>query len=87
MILRSRQVVYPEGDAQEVTHPLRVNQMVDLNGNALPLPLPTARMIVYRVFKITTQTTRNEEVTCYHLELMRRDELEEHCRGSPPPGG
>ncbi len=54
-----------------------MNQLVDLNGNSLPLPLPTARMIVYRVWKVTTQTSpRHEENVFYHLELVTRPELE-----------
>ena len=76
MTLYSSWLIYPEGgESQEITHRLRIGQLVDLNGN--PLPRPTARMIVYRVFRISTQTERGEEKTLYHLELMRRDELEQ----------
>jgi hypothetical protein len=75
MILSTRRLIYPEGDIQEIEHTLSVNQLVDLNGVPLPLPLPTSKMIVYRVFKISTQNTRNEVITNYFLEMMRRDEL------------
>lgn len=76
-MVRTITIVYPEGDSREIEHDLRVNQLVDLNGSPLPLPLPTARMIVYRVWKVTTQTTRrNEENVFYHLELVTRPELE-----------
>lgn len=73
----TRLIVYPEGEEQEVEHRLSVNQLVDLNGNPLGLPLPTARMIVYRVFRITTESRIGEEIVRYGLELVRRDELEE----------
>ena len=75
-MVRSITIVYPEGDSREIEHELRVNQLVDLNGNPLPLPLPSARMIVYRVWKISTQSGRNTEAIYYHLELVTRPELE-----------
>jgi len=76
-VVRTITIVYPEGDSREIEHDLRVNQLVDLNGNPLPLPLPSARMIVYRVWKVSTHTThRHEENVFYHLELMTRPELE-----------
>ena len=75
-MVRTITIVYPEGDSREIEHDLRVNQLVDLNGNPLPLPLPSARMIVYRVWKVSTQAERHEEDIFYHLELVRRPELE-----------
>ena len=77
MTLYSRRLVYPEGDTQEISHRLTINQVVDLNGLPLEPPLPTDRMIVYRVYKITTDVSVGEEVTNYHLDLIRRDELTE----------
>ena len=78
MILQTNQILYPEGDHREIEHRLRVNQMVDLNGNPVSLPLRTPRTIVYRVFKITTRTLTGEVITNYHLERVGRLELEEH---------
>jgi hypothetical protein len=75
-VVRTITIVYPEGDSREIEHDLRVNQLVDLNGNPLPLPLPSARMIVYRVWKVSTQAERHEESVSYHLELVTRPELE-----------
>jgi hypothetical protein len=75
-VVRTITIVYPEGDSREIEHDLRVNQLVDLNGNPLPLPLPSARMIVYRVWKVSTQAERHEEDIFYHLELVTRPELE-----------
>jgi hypothetical protein len=77
MTLYSKRLIYPEGDIQEVGHRLAINQIVDLNGLPLSLPLPTDRMIVYRVYKITTDVSIGEEVTNYHLELVKRNELTE----------
>ena len=75
MTRASFQVVYPEGDAQEIPHRLRINQVVDLNGYPLPPPSPGARVIVYRVFRVSTDVRPGEEIISYHLELVRRDEL------------
>ena len=75
MIISTQKLLYPEGDSREISHVLKINQFVDLNGNPLTLPLPTAKMIVYRVFRISMQSTRNENITNYHLELMNRNDL------------
>ena len=69
-------IAYPEGDDREIERELRVNQLVDLNGNPIALPLPTSRMIVYRVWKVSTRQERNTEEIMYHLELVTRPELE-----------
>jgi hypothetical protein len=76
VLRKSFLIVYPEGDSVEIDKGLRVNQIVDLNGNPLPLPLPTSRMIVYRVWKISTRVERGCEETSYHLELVKRPELD-----------
>jgi hypothetical protein len=75
-VLQTFQIVYPDGDSQEIEHRLSVNELVDLNGNPLDLPLPTARMIVYRVWRITTRTERRCDETSFHLELVTRPELD-----------
>jgi len=72
----TRRIIYPEGDSQEINNELRINQLVDLNGNPLKLPLRTSRMIVYRVQKIKKDYSKGEELVNYFLELVRRDELE-----------
>ncbi len=77
MTLYSKRLIYPKGDIQELEHRLTINQIVDLNGLPLNLPLSTDRMIVYRVYKITTDTSIGEEVTNYHLDLVKRNELRE----------
>jgi hypothetical protein len=75
-VIRTQTIIYPEGDSREIEHGLRVNQLVDLNGNPLPLPLQSAKMIVYRVWKVSTQSERHTEEVFYHLELVTKPELE-----------
>jgi hypothetical protein len=75
----TRFIAYPEGDTVEIAHALRVNDLVDLNGGPLTLPLPTTRMIVYRVWKITTSADRHEQSVSYHLEQVTRPELDGLC--------
>jgi hypothetical protein len=82
MRLTTREIVFPEGDSQEIPHALQVNQLVDLNGYPLELPL-ARRQIVYRVRKATTGSHRNGEVVSYYLELVGRPELEEEQSWSP----
>jgi hypothetical protein len=85
--LRTRRIVYPEGDSREIEHDLSVNQLVDLNGVPLPLPLPTSRMIVYRVYRKSTNIVRREEIVTYALELVPAAELRDHTRDTRGPRG
>jgi hypothetical protein len=77
MHLTTRRIVYPEGDSREIEHALSINQLVDINGFPLTPPLPTAKMIVYRVFRIAMESLKGEDIVRYHLEQLWRDELEE----------
>jgi len=75
--------VFPEGDRQEIAHGLAVNQLVDLNGYPLSLPLTSTRQIAYRVRRKSTACERNGDVVSYFLELVGRPELEEEKSWSP----
>ena len=66
---------YPEGDEKEIEHSLNFNQIVDLNGNPLRLPIPSSKMIIYRVFRISTSEERGEVIKYYFLELVVGEEL------------
>jgi len=77
MHLTTRRIMYPEGDSREIEHALSINQLVDINGFPLAPPLPSAKMIVYRVFRIATESLKGEDIVRYHLEQLWRDELEE----------
>jgi hypothetical protein len=69
---------YPEGDEREIEHSLSFGTLVDLNGNPLSPPLPTERMIVYRVRSITTDDERNRDVRHYYLEQVFPSELTDY---------
>jgi hypothetical protein len=70
MRLTTREIVFPEGDRQEIAHALSVNQLVDLNGFPLEMPLTTTRQIVYQVRRMSTASERNGEVVSYYLEQV-----------------
>ncbi len=68
-------IVFPEGDTQEIPGRLSINEMVDINGNPLDLPLPTHKMIVFRVARIKTNEYKGSSETLHFLEQMSADEL------------
>lgn len=68
-------IVFPEGDVQEVSGRLPFNTLVDMNGNVLSLPLPTNKMIVFRVARIKTNENKGSNETFHYLELMSAEEL------------
>ena len=73
-------IVYPEGDVQEVGGRLGINQLVDMNGRPLALPLPDARMIAFRVEKISVSEGRGGTETFHHLGLVSASELASYVR-------
>ncbi len=77
MRIAVRQIKFPEGDSQEIPHSLHFNELVDINGYPIPLPLSTTKIIAYRVYRISSVSTRNEEITEYALEIVRPAELHE----------
>jgi hypothetical protein len=68
-------VIFPEGDVQEISGRLPINAVVDINGRPLPLPLPTNRMIAFRVIKIKTDENKGGNETFHFLELLSVEEL------------
>ena len=79
MYMEEFHIVFPEGDSQEINGRLRVNQVVDVNGSPIPLPLPTNKMIAFRVARIQTQENKGSSVTYHYLELLNAMELMEFC--------
>ena len=71
-------VVYPEGDTQEVPGRLGLNQLVDVNGKALNIPLRTNKMVVFQVLKITTDEYKGGKAVYHHLEQLSARELQEY---------
>jgi len=68
-------IVYPEGEAQEIPGPLRIGALVDLNGQPLPSPLPSLRIIAYRVGRVVSKEGRNSTEILHYLELVPPAEL------------
>ena len=66
---------YPEGDEIEIEYALNFNQIVDINGNPLQLPISSPQMIVYRVYRVSTSEERKEITKYYYLELIVGQEL------------
>jgi len=71
-------MVFPEGEVQEVQRRLPFNSLVDMNGNVLHPPLPTNKMIVYKVAGIKTDERTGVSETYHFLDLLSADELLEY---------
>jgi hypothetical protein len=69
---------YPEGDEREIDHELAFGGLVDINGYTLSPPLPSERMIVYRVRSMSTDEERNRDVRHYYLEQVFPSELRDY---------
>jgi hypothetical protein len=78
MFLNEFFIVFPEGDVQEIDRQLTLNDIVDINGRRLSLPLPTNKMIAFRVAKIKTDENKGGNETYHFLELLSADELLEY---------
>ena len=68
-------IVFPEGDVQEIPRRLRIDMLVDINGNELTLPLATHRMIVFRVSRIHNREYKGGNASYHYLESMSAEEL------------
>jgi hypothetical protein len=80
MFINEYFIVFPEGDTQEIPSRLSLNDIVDINGQPIPLPLPTNRMIAFRVAKIRVNENRGGNETFHHLELLSAEELLPYAR-------
>ena len=75
MFISENFIVFPEGDVQEIPGRLSINEMVDVNGYPVEVPLPTHKMIVFRVARIKTNEYRGSSETLHYLEQMTAEEL------------
>ncbi|MDR2404098.1 MAG: hypothetical protein LBD78_08725 [Spirochaetaceae bacterium] len=75
MFMNEHFIVFPEGDIQEIPGRLPLNGLVDINGRILTPPLPTNRMIAFRISKITVQENKGSNETFHFLELLSAEEL------------
>jgi hypothetical protein len=72
-------IVYPQGEMQELQSPLRIDELVDLNGRHLQLPISSPRMIAYRVTKIMHSEDRGIHAVLHYVELVSARELLSYC--------
>jgi hypothetical protein len=72
-------IVYPEGESQELDAPLKIDQLVDINGRVLVPPLASPRMIAYRVVKIRRLEERGMRSILHYVELVPAVELLTYC--------
>jgi hypothetical protein len=72
-------IMYPEGESQELETSLRIDELVDLNGHRLALPLPSPRVIAYRVTKIRHTEERGIHAVLHYVELVPALELASYC--------
>lgn len=75
MHMETSYLVFPDGDRQETQRNLRLDELVDMNGNPIPLPPPSSRMIAYRVFRIRKIEERGSTDSLHYLELVPASEL------------
>lgn len=80
MFLNEFFIVFPEGDVQEISRRIPIHELVDINGSPLPLPLPTNRMIAYRISRVKTNENRGGSETYHFLELLSAEELIPYTR-------
>ncbi len=77
MIWDTKVIVYPEGDFIEIERELKINELVDINGNPVRLPLASPKTIIYRVYRKSTSDTNNGPVIRFYLEQLSLTETEE----------
>jgi hypothetical protein len=82
MEIREFYIVFPEGDIQEIQGRLPFNSLVDMNGNVLSLPLPTNRMIAFKVAAIKTEERTGVSETYHFLDLLSAEELLEYTKNN-----
>ncbi len=71
-------VHFPDGETQEVDHPVPVGPLLDVNARPLPLPLTSPRVLAYRVCRRSEEELRSEIVVHITLEQLFPEELGEY---------
>lgn len=75
MTLYEYYMIFPDNDAQEISGPLSIGFLYDMNGQAIYPPLPTNKMIIYQVSGKRTREERGVIATYYIMEQLTADEL------------
>lgn len=68
-------IQFPDGEIREIYHELHIDWLIDIQGDPLPLPLPTHKMIAYCITRQRTSEERGVVSVLYALEQMTADEL------------
>ena len=82
MQVYTNKLIYPEGDEIEINFNPEFNQIVDLNGYPVILPIPSPKMIIYRVYRVSIEENRGLTTKNYYLELVIGRELQKLARPS-----
>lgn len=78
MTLYENYIVFPDGEQREISHSIRMDDLVDLNGFPLDIPIATNRMLAYHVAQKRTREDRGIITTLYYLEQLNANELLEY---------
>ncbi len=68
-------LLFPEGDRQEIYHPLKFGDIVDINGNVCSLGGLSPKKIAYKVTGVQQKSHFKEVAYFYRVELLNRDEV------------
>lgn len=75
MTLYEYYIIFPDGEKQEINHPLNVGMLIDVNGNILPEKLKTNKTLAYQISSKRTLEQNGIVQTIYMLEQLSADEL------------
>lgn len=70
-------LVFPDGDRQEIDHPLEMGDIVDINGNPFKTGAMHIKKIAYRVSGIKQDIHFKEITYFYKLSLLDVAEVED----------
>jgi hypothetical protein len=77
MVINNYFLVFPEGEIQEIDHPLKFGDLVDINGNVFHKNDLNPRSITYKITGIKNETKFKETTYYYKLDLFTADEVRE----------
>jgi len=80
MTLYEYYMIFPDGDIQEISHPLSIGTLFDMNGNPIRPPIPTNKMVAYEVCGKRTREESGIIATYYRMEQLTANELRAYIR-------
>lgn len=78
MTLYEKYLHFPDGDILEISHFLSINQIVDIHGKPIEMPISTNRILAYSVCRQKTTEEKGLVVTNYYLYQLSAYELLEY---------